>query len=59
MTFVMGPARLKGKNEKRKKKDDVISRPSSKPDRIGKKKRGGINKHFSQTLSLSLSLEFV
>jgi hypothetical protein len=55
----MGPSQLKGKNFKKKKKswgggDDVISRlPGCKPDR---KKRGGINKHFSLSLSLSLSL---
>lgn len=41
------------------KKDDVISRPGSKPDRMLKKKEEELTRHFFLKLSLSFSLEFV
>jgi hypothetical protein len=42
------------------KKDDVISRPGSKPDRMLKKKEEELTRHFFFfKLSLSFSLEFV
>jgi hypothetical protein len=43
------------------KKDDVISRPGSKPDRmLKKKKEEELTRHFFFfKLSLSFSLEFV